>query len=122
MPHDIRSAWFKTLGQLALILALAVVVGLLVGQVWPIVTVAALGVEKVWANPDCGLKTRGYPETEAALRTTASRTREFAGIDPPKFGPVGEFAVKNKGLDEDRVIREFFWRRRIDAESTATGS
>ena len=25
MPHDIRSAWFKTLGQLALILALAVV-------------------------------------------------------------------------------------------------
>ena len=31
MPHDIRSAWFKTLGQLALILALAVVVGLLVG-------------------------------------------------------------------------------------------
>ena len=44
MPHDIRSAWFKTLGQLALILALAVVVGLLVGQVWPIVTVAALGV------------------------------------------------------------------------------
>lgn len=44
MPHDIRSAWFKTLGQLALILALAVVVGLLVGQVWPVVTVAALGV------------------------------------------------------------------------------
>ena len=44
MPHDIRSAWFKTLGQLALILALAVVVGLLVGQVWPIVTLAALGV------------------------------------------------------------------------------
>ena len=25
MPHDIRSAWFKTLGQLALVLALAVV-------------------------------------------------------------------------------------------------
>jgi len=47
MPHDIRSAWFKTLGQLALILALAVVVGLLVGQVWPIVTIAALGVV-VW--------------------------------------------------------------------------
>lgn len=44
MPHDIRSAWFKTLGQLALILALAVVVGLLVGQIWPVVTVAALGV------------------------------------------------------------------------------
>ena len=44
MPHDIRTAWFKTLGQLALILAMAVVVGLLLGQVWPVVTVAALGV------------------------------------------------------------------------------
>ena len=23
--------------------------------------------EKLWVNPDCGLKTRGWPETEAAL-------------------------------------------------------
>ena len=23
---------------------------------------------RLWINPDCGLKTRGYPETEAALR------------------------------------------------------
>jgi len=22
----------------------------------------------LWINPDCGLKTRGWPETEAALR------------------------------------------------------
>jgi 5-methyltetrahydropteroyltriglutamate--homocysteine methyltransferase len=22
----------------------------------------------LWVNPDCGLKTRGWPETEAALR------------------------------------------------------
>ena len=23
--------------------------------------------EKLWVNPDCGLKTRGIPETEASL-------------------------------------------------------
>jgi 5-methyltetrahydropteroyltriglutamate--homocysteine methyltransferase len=25
--------------------------------------------EQLWVNPDCGLKTRGWSETEAALRT-----------------------------------------------------
>ncbi|MEJ1096504.1 MULTISPECIES: phosphate regulon sensor histidine kinase PhoR [unclassified Pseudoxanthomonas] len=44
MPHYIRSAWLKTLGELAAVLALAVVVGFLLGQVWPVVTLAALGV------------------------------------------------------------------------------
>ncbi|MEO6264921.1 MAG: phosphate regulon sensor histidine kinase PhoR [Luteimonas sp.] len=39
-----RNAWFKTLGQLALVLAAALVVGLLVGQPWPVLTVTALGV------------------------------------------------------------------------------
>ena len=28
----------------------------------------ALGPDRVWINPDCGLKTRGWPETEASLR------------------------------------------------------
>ncbi|CAL8896255.1 5-methyltetrahydropteroyltriglutamate--homocysteine methyltransferase [Kocuria varians] len=27
----------------------------------------AIGADRVWVNPDCGLKTRGWPETEAAL-------------------------------------------------------
>lgn len=26
-----------------------------------------IGADRVWVNPDCGLKTRGWPETEAAL-------------------------------------------------------
>ena len=30
--------------------------------------VDALGADRVWANPDCGLKTRAYAETEASLR------------------------------------------------------
>ena len=44
MSPDARNAWFRTLGQLALVLALGLVVGLLVGQPWPVLTVAALGV------------------------------------------------------------------------------
>lgn len=44
MPQYIRSAWLKTLGELAAVLTLAVVIGLLLGQVWPVVTLAALGV------------------------------------------------------------------------------
>ncbi|WP_303324064.1 5-methyltetrahydropteroyltriglutamate--homocysteine S-methyltransferase [Actinomyces radicidentis] len=30
--------------------------------------VAALGIERLWANPDCGLKTRAYEETVESLR------------------------------------------------------
>ena len=37
--------------------------------------VAALGVEKVWVNPDCGLKTRAYAETEASLRHLVAAAR-----------------------------------------------
>ncbi|SMC29969.1 methionine synthase (B12-independent) [Andreprevotia lacus DSM 23236] len=32
--------------------------------------------ERLWINPDCGLKTRGWPETEAALSNMLQATRE----------------------------------------------
>jgi len=44
MPIDARNAWFRTLGQLALVLAIALALGLAVGQPWPVLTFAALGV------------------------------------------------------------------------------
>ncbi|HLM53818.1 MAG TPA: phosphate regulon sensor histidine kinase PhoR [Pseudoxanthomonas sp.] len=44
MPQYIRSAWLKTLGQLFSILGFAALLGLLVGQVWPVLAVTALGV------------------------------------------------------------------------------
>lgn len=44
MPNDARSAWFKTLGQLALALAAALALGFAVGQPWLVITLAALGV------------------------------------------------------------------------------
>ena len=31
--------------------------------------------ERLWVNPDCGLKTRGWPETEAALKTMVATAR-----------------------------------------------
>ena len=34
-------------------------------------------VERLWVNPDCGLKTRGYAEVEAALRNTIEATERI---------------------------------------------
>lgn len=36
-----------------------------------------LPVRNVWVNPDCGLKTRQWPETEAALRNMLSAARQI---------------------------------------------
>lgn len=44
MPPRARNAWFKTLGQLWLVLAGALVLGFLLGHLWPVLTIAALGV------------------------------------------------------------------------------
>ncbi len=37
--------------------------------------IEVLGVERVWVNPDCGLKTRGYAEVEAALGNLVEAAR-----------------------------------------------
>ena len=36
---------------------------------------AVIPPENLWVNPDCGLKTRGWPETEAALRNMVAAAR-----------------------------------------------
>jgi 5-methyltetrahydropteroyltriglutamate--homocysteine methyltransferase len=36
-----------------------------------------LPVERLWVNPDCGLKTRGWPEVEAALRNLVEAARRL---------------------------------------------
>ena len=33
--------------------------------------------EKLWVNPDCGLKTRGVPETDASLRNMVKAAEEI---------------------------------------------
>ncbi|MDW6003779.1 5-methyltetrahydropteroyltriglutamate--homocysteine S-methyltransferase [Vibrio mangrovi] len=35
----------------------------------------AIPAERLWVNPDCGLKTRGWPETEAALRNMVAAAK-----------------------------------------------
>ncbi|WP_103503498.1 MULTISPECIES: 5-methyltetrahydropteroyltriglutamate--homocysteine S-methyltransferase [unclassified Streptomyces] len=45
---------------------------------------AAIPAERLWVNPDCGLKTRGWPEVRSALEnlvTAARTTRESLGTD-----------------------------------------
>ncbi len=36
-----------------------------------------LPAEKIWVNPDCGLKTRGWPETEASLKHLVEAAQEM---------------------------------------------
>ena len=33
--------------------------------------------DKLWVNPDCGLKTRGVPETEAGLENMVEAARQI---------------------------------------------
>lgn len=40
---------------------------------------AALTKERVWVNPDCGLKTRTYPAVTASLRNLVAATRRVRG-------------------------------------------
>ena len=43
--------------------------------------VGVIGPTRLWANPDCGLKTRGYAETEAALRNLVAAAKQVrAGV------------------------------------------
>ncbi|HKN79353.1 MAG TPA: phosphate regulon sensor histidine kinase PhoR [Lysobacter sp.] len=70
MPPRARSAWTLTLGQLAAILGAAVVVGIAVRHVWPVVTLAALGVV-AWH----------YYKLRGVLERLTARTRQ-----PPPQG------------------------------------
>ena len=40
---------------------------------------AVIAPEQLWVNPDCGLKTRSWPETEAALREMVAAAKAMRG-------------------------------------------
>jgi len=44
MPPRARSAWFRTLGQLLLVLAVSLALGFAIGQPWPALTLGALAI------------------------------------------------------------------------------
>lgn len=39
----------------------------------------AIPAERLWVNPDCGLKTRGWPETRASLENLVATARTLRG-------------------------------------------
>jgi 5-methyltetrahydropteroyltriglutamate--homocysteine methyltransferase len=41
--------------------------------------VQRIPAERLWINPDCGLKTRAWPETEAALVNLVAAARQLRG-------------------------------------------
>ena len=43
---------------------------------------ARIGRDRLWANPDCGLKTRGWPETEAALASLVEAAGRRRALRP----------------------------------------
>ncbi|MFE2867039.1 5-methyltetrahydropteroyltriglutamate--homocysteine S-methyltransferase [Embleya sp. NPDC059259] len=44
---------------------------------------AAIPAERLWVNPDCGLKTRGWPEVRASLENLVAAAREVRTTLPP---------------------------------------
>ena len=38
--------------------------------------VSGLGIEKLWGNPDCGLKTRAYTETIPSLENLVAAAKQ----------------------------------------------
>ena len=42
---------------------------------------SVLAPEQIWVNPDCGLKTRGWPETRAALTAMVAAAKEMRAGD-----------------------------------------
>lgn len=49
---------------------------------------AVIPPERLWVNPDCGLKTRGWPEVEAALRNMVDAARAVRALAPDHTGAV----------------------------------
>ena len=42
--------------------------------------VDVIPAQRLWVNPDCGLKTRGWPEVEAALSAMVEATQEVRSL------------------------------------------
>lgn len=52
-------------------------------------------VERLWVNPDCGLKTRGWPETRVALQAMVEAARQLRGSDDAALAdPRSQTAAK----------------------------
>ena len=62
--------------------------------------IAVLGADRLWASPDCGLKTPGWPEVEAALANlvaAALRSRRRLAPLPADEPPPRLEGVRSRG-------------------------
>ncbi len=62
---------------------------------------SVIPAERLWVNPDCGLKTRGWPEVEAALAAMVSAARRLRAELGEEF-KVGKVL---KSLESDALIQ-----------------
>ena len=63
------------------------------------VAVSQVPVERLWVNPDCGLKTRGWPETRdalAAMVRAAIMLREQPGLQAGQKQPTSVAALSSR--------------------------
>ncbi len=97
MPPRAHPAWIRTLGQLALVLAAAVIAGLLLGHAWAVVTFAALGVV-AWH----------YWKLHGVLRRLTERQR----LAPPRG--VGVWNELDRLLHRSQVDMRARKRRLLD--------
>ena len=67
---------------------------------------ARIGRDRLWVNPDCGLKTRGWPEAEAALANLVEAGGGRPAGRPPGGGVAGRAAGGGPGrVDGGAVFR-----------------
>ncbi|MCH7233759.1 phosphate regulon sensor histidine kinase PhoR [Xylella fastidiosa subsp. multiplex] len=92
--HRIRFAWFKTLGVLALILFAALLVGLLIGQVWVVLTLTALA-EIAWQ----------YWRLHQVLHQLAMRRRWTRSMDIGVWKQLDHLICRNQTDMRARVHR-----------------
>lgn len=55
---------------------------------------SVIPAERLWVNPDCGLKTRGWPETEAALKNLVAAARAL------RKGDLAPLPVEARGRSQ----------------------
>ena len=79
-----------------------------------------LDAGQLWVNPDCGLKTRGWPETEPALRNMVAAARQAARAARPSdlASSIPPCSIPPRGRDGARCTVLWAMAARMVQRST----
>ena len=72
---------------------------------------AVIPIDNLWVNPDCGLKTRGWPETELALRRMVAAAREIRRRVEHPADDRAQRRAQDGGKHQDAAHRYSLGRR-----------